>query len=417
MTRVRLMRPWNVVGMIVAGLMVLGGSAWSQQPPSKAAAPADKLPTFSSDVKVVNVLATVRDKSGKVINDLGQTDFVLEEDGHPQTIRYFSRESDLPLTLGLLVDTSRSMRLAIEQERSASATFVDRTLREEKDSAFLIHFDREVELLQDLTRNTARMDSALQKLQLASGDYAANGGGQQRPPDDSTGTSGDDQTSQGQGRQRGQGGQGRPRMQRAGTLLYDSVFLAADEVTKKQTGRKALIVLSDGVDRGSKTTLERSIRSAQQADTLVYTVYFAGEQNNDRGAGQQRPGGQNGPWGGPGGRGGGIGLPRFPGGGGYPGGQGGGGGRGQRTEEPKVDGKKILERMAKETGGRMFEASKKQPVEKIYQQIEDDLRHQYSLGYTPDRASEEGVYHRIKLTTRKDNLSVQARDGYYATGK
>lgn len=404
--------------MIVAGLAVLGSTAWSQQKPP-AVEPQEKLPTFSSDVKVVNVLATVRDKSGKVINDLGQNDFVLEEDGRPQAIRYFSRESDLPLTLGLLVDTSRSMRLAIEQERSASATFVDRTLRENKDSAFLIHFDREVELLQDLTKSTSRMDSALQKLQLASAESASNGSRQQRPQDDGDSTdqrSGDDPGSRG-----GQRGQGRPRLQqqRAGTLLYDSVFLAADEVTRKQPGRKAVIVLSDGVDRGSKTTIERAIRSAQRADTIVYTVYFAGEQNNDRerGMGQQRQGGQNGPWGGPGGRGG-IGFPggRIPTtGGGYPGGTGGG--RGQRNDEPKVDGKKILERMAKETGGRMFEATKKQPVEKIYQQIEEDLRHQYSLGYTPDRASDEGAYHSIRLKTRKDNLQVQARDGYYATGK
>src|ERR1039457_1739488 len=121
---------------------------------------AQEQPKISVEVKVVNVMATVRDKHRKIVSNLAKDDFVLEEDGHPQTIAYFSRESDLPLTLGLLVDTSLSQRRVLERERNASYSFLDNMLRE-KDLAFVIHFDREVELLQDLTSSRKKLESAL----------------------------------------------------------------------------------------------------------------------------------------------------------------------------------------------------------------------------------------------------------------
>jgi hypothetical protein len=183
---------------------------------------------------------------------------------------------------------------------------------------------------------------------------------------------------------------------------------------KKQQGRKALIILSDGVDRGSKTYLESAIESAQRADTVVYSIYFADSrrEEGDRGnGGRQRGGG----W--PGGGGGG-GWPG--GGGGWPGGGGGGGGRGgpgggqRRSEEPHVDGKKILERVSKETGGRFFEVTKKETVGEIYDSIVEELRAQYSVGYTPDKDSTASGYHHVTLTLKKKDLTVQTRDGYYA---
>jgi VWFA-related protein len=194
-------------------------------------------------------------------------------------------------------------------------------------------------------------------------------------------------------------------------LLYDSVFLASEDVLQNQRGRKAVVLLSDGVDHGSKKSLDAAIRAAQRADTIVYSVYFAGEEGGNHGGWGQGQGRGGGPWGGSGGRHGGVGFP----GGGYPGsGGGGGGGRYPRQDEPKVDGKKILERISNETGGRMFEVTKKQTVEQIYQQIESELRNQYSLGYTPDRKGDAGTeYHKIRLTTSKKDLTVQARDGYY----
>jgi len=109
--------------------------------------PGQQPPTMSVDVRMVNVFATVRDKHGEIVPNLTKDDFTLEEDGRPQTIRYFTRETDLPLTLGLLVDTSMSQRRVLDQERSASYTFLDQVLRPNKDMAFVIHFDREVELL------------------------------------------------------------------------------------------------------------------------------------------------------------------------------------------------------------------------------------------------------------------------------
>ncbi|MGB7722425.1 MAG: VWA domain-containing protein, partial [Bryobacteraceae bacterium] len=120
--------------------------------------------TFSADVKVVNLLATVRDKQGQIVRDLTKEDFLLDEDGRPQTISYFSRENNLPLTLGLLVDTSGSERRMIPEERRASLRFIEQVLRPDKDMAFVIHFDFEVELLEDLTNSREKLEKALDQL-------------------------------------------------------------------------------------------------------------------------------------------------------------------------------------------------------------------------------------------------------------
>jgi VWFA-related protein len=341
----------------------------SDQPVSSPPLQTQSATTISVQVKVVNVLATVRDKHGKIVNNLTKDDFTLAEDGHPQTIHYFTRETDLPLTLGLLVDTSMSQRRVLDQERSASHGFLDQMVRVDKDKAFIIHFDREVDLLQDLTSSHEKLESALGSLTT---------------PQFSR-TSGD---SPDQGSEEGRGS-GRHHMG-GGTLLYDAVYLASDELMKKQQGRKALIVLSDGVDRGSKESLETSVATAQRADTAVYSILY----KDDEGYGEHRSGfGMGGPMGG--------------------GGMGRHGGAGRF---PRPDGKKILARISKETGGRLFEVSKKQPVDQIYSQIEEELRNQYSLGYTPERggAPDDG-YHKIQLTTKQKDLVVQSREGYYAS--
>ena len=133
-------------------------------------------PVFSTDVKVVNVLATVRNKQGQIVRNLTQDDFVLEENGRPQAIRYFSREYDLPLTIGLVVDTSPSQARLLEEERSASYDFLDQVLREDKDLAFVIHFDGEVELLQDLTSSRRALSRALDSLHVKRPAYGYGGG-------------------------------------------------------------------------------------------------------------------------------------------------------------------------------------------------------------------------------------------------
>jgi len=359
--------------------------------PVNVPAQTQQKPDISVDVKLVNVIATVRDKKGDIVKNLTKDDFALTEDSRPQTITYFSQETDLPLTLGLLVDTSGSQRSVLDQERSASHTFVDQMIREDRDRAFLIHFDREVELLQDLTPSRTKLESALDLLN-ASDDNNGNGG-------QGGGLGG------GQGGGPGRGGRGRG-FSGGGTLLYDAIYLASNELMKNQKGRKALVILTDGVDHGSKESLETAIESAQRADTLVYCILFEGQ---DRGNYGGRHGGFGGPRIGMGGPG--IGFPYSEmdsmgssmtdpqGGGRYP-------------REEGEDGKKVLEKIAGETGAHLFEVSKKLPIDKIYSQIEEELRNEYSIGYTPDKA--DSGYHKISVTmTKQKGLVVQARDGYY----
>lgn len=333
---------------------------------------AQQQPKIEVQVKTVDVAAIVRDKHGKIVPDLTQDAFALEEDGRPQTINYFAKESDLPLRLGLLVDTSLSQRKVLEQERKASYSFVDHLLREHKDLASVFNFDREVQLLQDFTDSRPKLQAAFESLTFPqSSSNGGYGGG--------SGNGG------GRGDADGRGGGGHSHG--GGTLLYDAVYLASDEVMSKQQGRKALIILSDGVDRGSKETLSQALESAQRSDTVIYSILFKDDEENNFG------------------HGGGGGF------GGY-GGQRGGGQRRRPPQEDRVDGKKILTELSQKSGGKLFEVSKKETVEKIYAQIEEELRNQYRLGYTPDKGAEAG-YHRISLTTRNKDLIVQARDGYY----
>jgi VWFA-related protein len=370
-----------LLNFVLAALPGAGPSMWAQEPAA----------TVAVDVKVVTLPVTVRDKHGKIVKDLTKDDFTLQEDGHPQTIRYFSQETNLSLTLGLLVDTSRSQDNVLDAERNASRSFLDQMLVQPKDKAFLIHFDREVELLQDLTSSHEKLQAALDLLKTPSERERSND-----PNDPSNSPSGS-----GSGSHHG-----------GGTQLYDAVFLASNELMKKQQGRKALIILSDGVDHGSKTYLESAIESAQRADTVIYSIYFA---DSHRDQGQRQPGGMGRGGGGyPGGGGGG-----WPGGGGgWPGGGGGGGRSGRGGQSPsdssRTDGKKILERVSKETGGRFFEVSKKQTVGEIYDSIVEELRTQYSMGYTPGKDSTDAGYHHVQLTVKKKDLMVQTRDGYYA---
>jgi VWFA-related protein len=322
----------------------------------------------SVETKMVTLYATVRDKHGKIVPTLNKENFALTEDEHPQTISYFVRETDLPLTLGLLVDTSMSQANVLDNERTASFTFLDHMMREDEDHAFVIHFDREVELLQDVTQSKPKLQAALQLLSVSQSDSSS-------------------QTQSG-------GGQGQRRGGGSGTHLYDAIYLASHDVISSQKGRKAIFVLTDGVDRGSKETLEEAIEAAQRADTAVYALYFPGTESSF-GRGYGHGGGM--------GRGGG-----WPGGG-YPGGH-----RGGYPQEERIDGKKVLEKLTTETGGQLFEISKKLPIDQAYAEAEEELRNQYSLGYTPSPADTDAGYHRIKLTVDQKDDSVQARDGYYS---
>jgi len=347
-------------------------------------------PTFSTDVNVVNVFATVRDKQGHILSNLTRDDFSLEEDGHPQTIRYFAKESDLPLTLGLLVDTSLSQARVLAEERTASYTFLDAVLREDKDLAFLIHFDEEVELLQDLTSSRQKLQDALALLRTPPDDAIRAGGGMpggrsRRPgswpggwpdpwpgvptwPGGTPGPFPSPTPDPGPG-----GGSSRRGRFSGGTNLYDAIYLASNELMRSQTGRKALIILSDGVDTGSKETLLSAVEAAQRADTLVYSIIFSDSAMYGSYSGMGRVPNQT-----------------------YP------------------NGRPVLEKISKQTGGWMFEVSRKQTLADIYARLQNELRNLYSLGYSPERGGPDTGYHRIRLSVNQKGAVVQAREGYYS---
>jgi VWFA-related protein len=356
---------------------------------------AQETPTFKVDVNVVNVLATVRDRSGRFVSDLAQDDFILEEDGKPQEIRYFSRQTDVPLTLGLLIDTSMSQQRLIRDEQNASYQFFKQVLRPDRDQAFVIKFDVAAELLQDVTSSSDRLQRALNGLATPSpfgnpgfqrgpsyprGNFFVQGWPQQgrRAPG---GQMPGGRMPGGQSRQGG-GRQGGPQwgMAGIGTVLFDAVYLASDEILQQKEGRKAIICISDGVDNGSKVTKDYAIWTAHRADTLIYSIRYY-----DSNA--------------------------------YGGGRGGGGGGlggliGALGRDEGSVGKAALTSLSRETGGRMFEIANTLSLKEIYDRIQEELRNQYSLGYEPPKTGNTG-FRRISLRTKKSKLEVVTRSGYY----
>jgi VWFA-related protein len=313
-------------------------------------------PSFSVEVDVVPIIVTVRDKDGQLVTNLVRKDFILEEEERLQEIEYFVKEADLPLTLGLLVDSSMSQRTVLEEERKASFQFLQQVLRPDKDQVFVISFDVDVELLQDPTNDLGTLRDSLDEVQLPH--------------------------SQG-------------RRQQIGTVLYDAVFLSADEIMHDQSGRKALILLSDGVEFRSILDSDDAIEATQRSDTIIYGIRYYDDRSYSRGRGGMGGGG----WGRPG---------RFPGGGpgGIPGrNPGGWGGDGPR------DGEEVLKELTEETGGSLFEVTKKLSLSQIFDQIEAELRSQYILGYRP--TGDSNGYRRIQVKTKDKSLSVRSRAGYY----
>ncbi|MDR3771797.1 MAG: VWA domain-containing protein [Terracidiphilus sp.] len=384
------MRNQSAFPFVLGVLAALCLSAAAQQPAAPPSSTDQPAATLKIQAREVVLPVTVRDKRGALVASLSIGDFTLTEDGRPQTIKSFTRQSNLPFRLGLLVDTSRSVTAAMDSERRAAGKFVDQMLPADPkagtaaDQAFLIHFDHEVELLRDLTSAREKLHSELDDM----GPTRVSGDSSQGPE------TRDSDRGEAESRRRG------------GTQLYDAIYLACHEIMESQDGRKALVVFSDGADRGSRETLNDAIDAADHANVVVYTIYFKGEQENS-GFGNGSPGGHRG-GGYPGGGGG------YPGGGGgYPGGGGRRGGQ-EPTSATGQDGKKIMERIAVRTGGRYFEAKKKDSLDEIYAQIAEELRGQYLLTYTPDVVDKEGGYHKIALKAGKDDLVVVTREGYYA---
>jgi VWFA-related protein len=316
--------------ILVAALSIFGLSAWAQAPAPADPVDVGELPTIQVDVDVVNILCTVRDKHGRLVSTLSKDDFVLEEDGVEQEIKYFAQETDLPLTIGLLVDVSKSQENLIEVEREAGYRFFSDVLRE-KDLAFIISFGKDSELLQDLTNSSQLLREGLDDLHL------------NVPVEGITpGTI--------------------PSGVQAGTVLYDAVFLSAEDMLRKEVGRKVVVVISDGVDTGSRMSKSEAVRAAHQADVIVYSIYYSDPQYSS-----------------------------------YRNGFG------------------DLKNISRDTGGGVFRVSRKNTLANIFAQIQDEMRNQYSLGYTPTNTDKDGGFRRVKINTKQKGMDVQARKGYYAS--
>jgi VWFA-related protein len=272
------------------------------------------------DVDVVNVLCNVYDRRGALVQDLNKNDFEVFENNRRQEIRYFARDTDLPLTVTLLLDVSGSVRWLIENEKDAATKFFEAVLRP-TDQALLMGFSSTMILWQDFTSSPERLKDALARL---------------RPIPF-----------------RGLPAIGQPM---PGTLLYDTVFTTAHKKLVNVSGRKAMVIISDGLDNGSLIHLDDAIKAVQSTNTIVYGICY----------------------------------------------------------ESGFSGCSFLKDMSAPTGGRMFQAGKKIPLTKIFQTIEDELRSQYSLGFVPADRTHDGLYRKLQVRVHRNGFRVQARKGYYA---
>jgi VWFA-related protein len=272
-----------------------------------------------------------------LIPGLAKDDFEVLEDGKPQTIKYFTAESNLPLTLGILIDSSGSQQQVLGIEKEVGGAFLNDILRS-KDLAFVLSFDVNVDLLQDFTSSTRDLRAALNKARINNGGGSCGGipglGGGPVPCT------------------------GQPR----GTLLYDAVYLASHDELAHEVGRKAMIILTDGEDQGSQTTIKNAIEVAQKADSIVYVLLIA-----DRG---------------------------FYGMMGY-------------------SGDSAMKKLTNETGGRVIEVgNKREKLQQAFDQIAQELRSQYNIGYVPTNTNLDGTFRRVEI--RAKNYKIQSRNGYYA---
>jgi VWFA-related protein len=313
------------LALCLASIFVL--PAVPQQAPQQ---PQGQGPVIKSSVNLVNVFVTVRDKSKRIVGDLKKEDFQLQEDGQEQKIAFFSKEVSLPITLALMLDTSGSEQDMLGAIQAAGSQFLDRVLRK-GDEALVMSFDTDVDMLSDFTDDRAQLDRAIRRARIntpGGGMIAGNPGpiGNQQTP---------------------------------GTTLYDAIYLASGEKLNTEAGRKAIVIVTDAQDEGSKVRIEEAIESAQRTDSVIHILLVA-----DR---------------------------RF------------GGGNGG-----------VAKRLADETGGRMISVNSEKKLKEAFDEISDELRSQYTLGYYPSNAARDGKFRKIKVETSNHDNKVLARKGYYA---
>jgi len=328
--------------------------AQAQSAPSPDAPPVSNAPdttqedadvpttTLKVNVNLVSLYFSVRDKHNGLVSTLTRDDCTVLEDKVPQKIKNWVAEADQPLTLGILLDTSGSQENVLPLEQETGSAFLKRVLRS-KDEAFLVSFDVDVDLLSDYTSSASQLARAMSKAEIntAGGNGSAGVPGIGQGPVPTSGA---------------------PK----GTLLYDAVYLAANDKLRSEQGRKAMILLTDGGDQGSRKRLPDAIEAAQKANAIVYVLLIA-----DRGFY------------------GGIGF-------GY-------------------NGPSEMKRLAEQTGGRLIDVGNSGPkLEAAFKQIEDELRTQYVASYTPTNTKLDGSYRKLDIECKGDGLKVQSRKGYYA---
>ncbi len=331
----RLLSSLTVVSTLLAASVV---AQQSKQPSDQDQNPSE---TLKVNVNVVQLFFNVKDKHGALIPNLTKDDFTIAEDGKPQTIKYFTAESNLPLTLGMMIDASGSQRNVLDMEKEVGGAFLKQILTD-KDEAYVISFDISVDLLQDFTRDTHRLQAALDKAKINT-DFTSGG-----IP--------------------GMGGGPVPQHNSPGTLLYDAVYLSAHDMLSKETGRKAMILLTDGQDEGSRLKIQDAIEAAQKADAIIYVLLCA-----DRG---------------------------FYGG-----------------FSMGYSGEGDMRKLTEQTGGRVINVGNKfDKLKDAFDQIAKELRSQYNIGYTPTNLNRDGTYRKIEIKN-KENYKIQSRAGYYALRK
>jgi VWFA-related protein len=302
------------------------GSTNDQEPVNQQG----KIPVFRKNVTLVNVQFNVKDKHGALIPNLSKDHFDLLEEGKPQTIKYFSAENEVPITLGLLIDSSKSMERTLPEEKVVAGGFLQKVLTN-KDLAFVISFDISVDLLQDLTSSMHLLRSGLEKARINTNTAGMAPMGNPGPVPTAGG-------------------------QNKGTLLFDAVYLAADEVLSKQSGRKAMVILTDGEDVGSKLRLKEAIEAAQKADVVSYVLLI--------------------------------------------------------TDPMYSSNFGDMSKLAEQTGGRIITVRGPDKLDKAFAEIAAELRSQYTLAFTSTNPTNDGKYRRLELKS-KDGYKVQARKGYY----